>query len=445
MFPGDSTHTVYSEDTPDGLLTMAYRDAPSLHALFAWLHEASPKEAVLRLPLANHVDRYFAIPFPNIEEDDIEAQRAAMLAYSNPLGLSSPPSLSSSLTKTPVVGPEFCRFLLYCVPISVTERCSLALYYAEQQEFVIQGIRDHLGQVYPIPHDSPLGLMKDDTVLAVDGLLITGANWPEASPQVKASLRLPHEEGADDLVMLLRQSPGSLVQGQHVPERAWLSEWAFVQGWLLQREKELNHPLVLGPDWSPPQHEGDTKRAIWRRRVIMAGRVLDDSKEVEAEGPGDARLLSMCRALKLSVLELEEALRVKGTVMSRDDKEGKSKVLRAKWRQFVIHAQTPAQLLLALRLLAIQLDRKAYDRALNPWPDRQLWMDTLVPIKRIELAEVGDFVVYYTQGHEQAKEYDGRFKGCIWGTDPIPYDHGPIQVTEQEDLHTGGHMRMNRC
>jgi hypothetical protein len=164
----------------------------------------------------------------------------------------------------------------------------------------------------------------------------------------------------------------------------------------------------------------------------MAGRILDDSKEMEQEGQGDARLLSMCRALKTSVLELEEALRLKGTVMCRDDKEGKSKVIRAKWRQFVIHAQTPAQLLLALRLLAIQLDRKAYDRALNPWPDRQLWIESLVPIKRIEMAEVGDFVVYYTQGHEQAREYDGRFKGCIWGTDPIPYDHGPIQVTDKD-------------
>lgn len=53
-------------------------------------------------------------------------------------------------------------------------------------------------------------------------------------------------------------------------------------------------------------------------------------------------------------------------------------------------------------------------------------------VKRIEMVDVGDLVVYYPREQQQTLAYVARFRGCLWGCDPIPLDQGDVQVRQTD-------------
>ena len=95
--------------------------------------------------------------------------------------------------------------------------------------------------------------------------------------------------------------------------------------------------------------------------------------------------------LKEAALELEQALRSRGVIMGREDRDGRARGIGGKWRQAVALSSTPSQLLLALRVFHTLMDRRALERALRPM-DRKPWLDLLPANLRTDIPDAGQIV-----------------------------------------------------
>jgi hypothetical protein len=50
------------------------------------------------------------------------------------------------------------------------------------------------------------------------------------------------------------------------------------------------------------------------------------------------------------------------------------------------------------------MDRRTLERALRPL-DRAAWLELLPPEKRIDLPDIGAFVIYYPEGHHEVRAW----------------------------------------
>lgn len=407
-FPGDKKHAVYAEDEADGPVTVVYRSKVDLIALIRWLSDRTLREGALRSRVIELTERYYpdgpdltqAInvpysPVPNGEgavngRKSTESADAFCRYQSAYAGVNLPSEQQAMM-------PDLYRYICYPLGITARERGCLGLVYADQ-ELKLTAYRDHRQNLVRTPPFPRMGINVDDRIVLVNGKLIDGPKWPSGAVEDDSTLvHLPGGETEEFQLMILREAGGAQtsINVQQLPPRVTCSEWNFVQGWLLHLEREMCHPLAIGPDW-----EGSGAKARWRQMVMRA---LDGEKK-KAE------------SLRKAALELEGRLRACGTVLSKEDREGRAKGTGGKWRQYMSLAQTPSQLLLGLRLLHSLLDRRVLNRALQSM-ERAAWQALLPKEKSIELPDVGSFVIYYPQGHKAAMRHNARFQGPMWNVE----------------------------
>ena len=63
------------------------------------------------------------------------------------------------------------------------------------------------------------------------------------------------------------------------------------------------------------------------------------------------------------------------------------------------------------------MDRRILQRSLIK-QERSTWIEQLPRLRRVEIPEKGDIVVYFAEGHREALKHSHRFRAPVWGVDP---------------------------
>ena len=328
-FPGDMSHSLYTEEVGDGPCTVVYKDRESITQLISWLSDRTPRESALRTTLIRFRDRYYPaegevgkITIGGPKQGEVDGDRVRDInKYINQYGVEERANAA-----------DMYKYLVYPLNITDGERRMLGLVLADG-EFKLKTYRDPASSKPITTCPSPrLGIDVGDRIIMINGVTIKEPKWPTGAVADPKTLTTTSTGEIEDFQLLMaRTAAGQQLELQGLPDRVQGSEWGYVQGWMLNLERDLINPLALGVDWA------QTKRGPWRERVIRG-----------VDGTG----------LKEAALELEAALKAKGTILVKEDREGRARGISSKWRQFMNLARTPSQFLLGLRCLNVSREKE---------------------------------------------------------------------------------------
>lgn len=230
------------------------------------------------------------------------------------------------------------------------------------------------------------GLHISDRVLSANGELLE--SW-----EVWNRVGLENDEETVELMVLREVTDKNLVVDARYLPCENLTQWNYVQGWLLHLERSLYHPLAVGEEWD------EDRRLDWKQKILAV--------QVTEKGGIDQ--------LKDAIFEFEEVLATDGVVLMATHEQ------RQKWKRYITMAKTSHQVFMGLKALQLWLDFGAMKHA-KKIMDRESWMALVPPRKRIDIPEPGDLVIYYREGHEQSISSRKRFRCPQWDVG------GPFEV-----------------
>ena len=322
-FPLDKSHSIYTEEEANGACTVVYNNRESLLRLVSWLSDRTPREAPLRHILNKFIDRYYPA-------EGAVGKLVIGGVKEQPEGGDVVRDYSSYVNKFGELerdnAADMYKYLVFPLNITDAERRMLGLVLADG-DFKLNFYRNENGQKVEEPPTPRLGINISDRIMLANGVTITEPRWPQGTAPDPTKLTKTETGEVEEFQLLMWRGSKTIQSDiKGLAARVTASEWGYVQGWMLNLERDLINPLALGVDWA------NTKRAPWKEKVIRG-----------VDGTG----------LKEAALELEAALKAKGTILVKEDREGRARGISSKWRQFVNLSRTPSQLLLALRCLNV--------------------------------------------------------------------------------------------